>query len=101
LSPDRERPWSAAYVRRLHQTAFAVSNEIARRFFPWKGFGDLPGDPLGGWVRGRAAARVQEIPHWMLDAEACRATRMAAKPVAAKLRGQHQHRLRSVNSTYL
>jgi hypothetical protein len=30
-----------------------VSNEIARRFLPWKGFGDLPGDPLGGWIRRR------------------------------------------------
>src|SRR5215472_13477031 len=28
----------------------AVSDEVARRLIPWKCFGDLPGDPLGGWI---------------------------------------------------
>src|SRR5262249_34238965 len=28
----------------------AVTDEIARRLIPWECFGDLLGDPLGGWI---------------------------------------------------
>ena len=28
----------------------AVTDEIARRLIPWECFGDLTGDPLGGWI---------------------------------------------------
>src|SRR5215468_7087548 len=28
----------------------AVTDEVARCLIPWEGFGDLLGDPLGGWI---------------------------------------------------
>ena len=28
----------------------AVTDEVARCLIPWECFGDLPGDPLGGWI---------------------------------------------------
>jgi hypothetical protein len=28
----------------------AVTDEVARCLIPWERFGDLPGDPLGGWI---------------------------------------------------
>jgi hypothetical protein len=48
LDIERAGPETTPVHRAEHFVA--VTDEIARCLIPWECFGDLPGDPLGGWI---------------------------------------------------
>src|SRR5215213_7406251 len=76
---------------KTHSTASAADVTVAYTWHPWHGRSvrahEVVERATGSWARcglaGADAARLREIPAWMLDASVCRSMRKSAAPVAA------------------